>query len=305
VTTLRIATRGSTLARWQADYVAGLLTAAHGVACEMVIVTTAGDQRADVPIHALGGTGVFVKEVQQALLDRRADIAVHSAKDLPSLTPSGLELACVPARADARDALVGSCLADLAPGAVVATGSVRRRVQLSALRADLRFAELRGNIDSRVRKASEFGAIAVAVAGLIRLGLDEHINEILDPAVMLPQVGQGALAVECRADDAATLRLLDTIDALEAHHCVLAERAFLAGIGGGCDQPVGALATGRDGVVTLDALVADLDGVLHRTREVGTAPSELGAAAARTLKPALNLRAWRGDSTQVREGGVE
>ncbi len=163
----------------------------------------------DVPIHAIGGTGVFAKEVQQTVLDGRADVAVHSAKDLPaSDNPDGLMIAAVPERADPRDALVGSTLAALPAGARVATGSVRRRAQLVSLRPDLTFAELRGNIATRLARAADYDAIVVAAAALVRLGLDERADELLEPSVMLPQVGQGALAVECRADDAATLERL-------------------------------------------------------------------------------------------------
>ncbi len=206
---LRVATRGSELARWQARRVAALL----GPETELVVVSTAGDQRVDVPIHAVGGTGIFVKEVQQAVLDGRADVAVHSAKDLPaSDNPDGLVLAAVPERADPRDVLVGSTLEALPAGARVATGSVRRRAQLAALRPDLTFAELRGNIATRLDRATDFDAIVMAAAALERLGLDDRIDEYLEPSVVLPQVGQGALAVECRIDDDDTLARVAAID---------------------------------------------------------------------------------------------
>ena len=177
-----------------------------------MIVSTVGDRDTTSPIHALGGTGVFVKEIQEAVLRGEADVAVHSAKDLPAETPDGLLLACVPEREDPRDALVGSALADIPTGGRVGTGSVRRRAQLSSLRPDLTFAELRGNIPTRLERAKELDAGVVAFAALVRLGLAHEAAEVLEPSVMLPQVGQGALAVECRADDADALAVLATID---------------------------------------------------------------------------------------------
>src|SRR5437763_11327944 len=195
---LRIATRGSRLALWQAERVAILL----GGEAELVVVSTTGDQRTDVPIWTIGGTGVFVKEVQQAVLDGRADLAVHSAKDLPSETAVGLRLAAVPERADPRDALVGARLDDIPAGGTIGTGSVRRQAQLAALRPDLRFVSIRGNIETRIGKAGgDVDAVAVAFEALDRLGLAGRAAEVLDPALMLPQVAQGALAVECRAGD--------------------------------------------------------------------------------------------------------
>jgi hydroxymethylbilane synthase len=285
-TPVRIATRGSALARWQAERVAARLHATGGVTCELVVVTTTGDARRDVPIHELGGTGVFVREVQQAVLEGRADLAVHSAKDLPSTTADGLLLACVPERADVRDALVGARLDTLRADDTVATGSVRRRAQLAAAVPGLRFAELRGNIDTRLAKAGDHTAIVVAVAALERLGLAESITDRLPVEVMLPQVGQGALAIECRADDRATQELLAALDDGAAHRAVHAERAFLAGIGGGCDAPVGALASSHDdGTLVLDALVADRSGRLHRTNVTGDDPDDVGARAASALAP--------------------
>ena len=262
---LRLATRGSRLALWQAERVAALL----GADVELVVVKTGGDRRRDEPIHAMGGTGVFVKEVQDAVLEGRADLAQHSAKDLPSITPVGLVLAAVPERGDARDALVGSTFAALPPDARVATGSVRRRAQLAALRPDLRFEELRGNVDTRLAKASTFDAIVLAAAGLDRLGLADHIAERLDTGLVLPMVGQGALAVECRADDDAALARLAAIDDRAAHTCVRAERQFLARLGGGCSLPCAAYAVVREGRVHIDALLAAPDGstVLRATAE--------------------------------------
>ena len=253
---LRIASRGSELALWQANHVASLL----GDDTEVVVISTAGDRNRDVPISAIGGRGVFTKEVQAAVLDGRADLAVHSAKDLPSapeLQPEGLVLACVPERADPRDALVGSTLDDLGPGATIATGSVRRRAQLADRRPDLTFTELRGNMDTRVSKVPSGGAVVVAYAALLRLGWESKIAEVLSPSVVLPQVGQGALAIECRADDADARRALAAIEHEPSRRCVDAERSWLATLGGGCDLPAGAHCT-PDG--RLRAVLASFDG---------------------------------------------
>lgn len=259
---LRIATRGSALARWQSHHVGALLRRAHpGLVIEEVIVSTAGDRSRDVPISAIGGIGVFTKEVQAAVLDGRADLAVHSAKDLPSnpdLQPEGLVIAAVPHRADPRDAMVGAALVDIPPGGAVGTGSVRRRVQLADRRPDLTFGELRGNVDSRITKAGEFAAVVIALAALERLGRTDVVAEVLDPVVMLPQVGQGALAVECRPEMA---ELVAAIEHPSSRRCVDAERAWLATLGGGCDLPAGAHCTASDdGSVRLRAMLASRDG---------------------------------------------
>lgn len=258
---LRVATRGSALARWQAERVIELLRRRGDVEAELVVVETTGDRRTDVPLHEIGGTGVFVKEVQEAVLDGRADVAVHSAKDLPALTPEGLVFAAVPERADARDALVGSTLDALPTGAVVATGSVRRRAQLAARRPDIGFAELRGNMHTRLEQAAKYDAILVAAAALDRLGLQDRVAERLSPSVMLPQVAQGALAVECRVDDTSTRDRLGAIDDPRVRRPVDAERAFLAELGGGCSLPVGAHATVASGSeIMIAGLLASPDG---------------------------------------------
>jgi hydroxymethylbilane synthase len=278
---LRAATRASALARVQTDLVAALL----GEDVEPVVVQTTGDRRADVPIWEIGGQGVFVKEVQAAVLDGRADIAVHSAKDLPSREADGLVIGAIPERDDSRDALVGSTLEGLPVGARVGTGSVRRRAQLAWYRPDLTFAGLRGNVDTRLAKAAEFHAIVVAAAALRRLGRGQAIAETLDPAIVLPQVGQGALAVECRADDAGVRRRLAEIDHTPSRLMVEAERAYLREIGEGCELPVGALARiTHEGGVILDAMIASLDGHrLLRDRAEGDDPEEVGRRLARRL----------------------
>jgi hydroxymethylbilane synthase len=283
---IRLATRGSALARWQAEEVGRLLAGAHpGVEATLVVVETLGDLRLDREVWELGGQGVFVKEVQVAVLTGRADLAVHSAKDLTSTTAPGLALAAMPLRADPRDALVGRSLADLAEGAMVATGSVRRRAQLAALRPDLTFVGLRGNIATRLDKVPVDGAVLVARAALDRLGLAGRAAQTLEPAVMLPQVGQGAIAVECRADDERSRTLLAAIDDPTISVAVRAERAFLARLGGGCDLPVAAYATVDGDRVTIEGLVAAADGsAVLRDRRSGsrseaTAMGEALAAA--------------------------
>lgn len=270
---LRIATRGSDLARWQANHVASLLDCP----VELVVVDTTGDRLASASIASLGGKGVFVKEVQAAVLDGRADLAVHSAKDLPSQTFEGLVLAAVPERGDPRDALVGSPLAELRPGAVVATGSARRRAQLADLRPDLTFTGLRGNIPTRLEKAAQYDAIVVAAVALERLGLAGHVAEVLPASVMVPQVGQGALAVECRDDDGATRERLASIEHRDSRRAVDAERGFLAELGGDCDLPAGAFAEVDGDDVHLVGLLASLDGrIVLRHRANSTRPDELG-----------------------------
>ncbi len=283
---LRVATRGSALARWQAERVVARLQDCLGDrGAELVVIETTGDQRADEPLHAIGGTGVFVKEVQAAVLAGQADVAVHSAKDLPAQSFSGLVLAAIPERADPRDALVGSTLADLPTGAVVATGSVRRRAQLAHLRPDLGFAELRGNIHTRLERAAGFAAIVVAAAALDRLDLSSRIAERLDPAVMVPQVAQGALAVECRVDDQATLAQLQTINDPTAERAVVAERAFLAELGSGCSLPIGAYAQIEGADVVITGILSSYDGrVVYRE----TVRDERAVVAGQTLAGALS-----------------
>ena len=297
---LRLATRGSPLALWQAGRVADLL-ARTGVETTLVVVDTVGDRRIDVPLDRLGGQGVFVKEVQSAVVGGKADAAVHSAKDLPAsplLAPPGLVLAAFPERADPRDVLVGGTVDALATGALVATGSARRRVQLTDLRPDLTFAGLRGNLARRLATVGqgEVAAVVVAKAAIDRLGWSPPPGlavEVLGTSVMTPQVGQGALAVECRADDGLTRDALAAIDDPTAGPLVTAERAFLAELGGGCTLPVGAHAvwadaepmgddTGRP--LRLAGMLASDDGrIVLRHRQEGTVPDLVGRSVARYL----------------------
>ena len=244
MTTLRLATRGIAQARTQAEFVAGRL-ADHGVEAELVIVETHGDrtQATNVPLHTIGGQGVFVKEVQTAVLDGRADVAVHSAKDLPTETDPQLIIGAYTERRDAADALIGATLDDLPLGATVATGSVRRRAQLAIARPDLQFVELRGNIHTRLERIPDDGAIVMAVAALQVLGLTERLTERLDPDRFVPAIGQGCVALECRVADETTRAALAAIDHPATRIAVEIERAFLGELGSGCSLPVGAHVT--------------------------------------------------------------
>jgi hydroxymethylbilane synthase len=285
--TLRVATRGSALALWQAEHVAGMLQSVEpSLAIEMVIVETHGDRNPQTPIDQLGGKGVFAKEIQLAVLEERADITVHSAKDLPTGTPEGLVLAAVPPRWDPRDCLVGSTLANLPDGGVVATGSLRRRAQLAHVRPDLRFETLRGNVPTRVEKSVDFDAIILACAGLDRLGLAERIAERLEVDVMMPQVGQAAIAVECRRNDYDIRPVVERIEHSATRHCVDAERGFLSELGGDCSLPAAAHATIAGDGLRVEALISTVDG---RTllREEMTGPASAGAALGRSLANVL------------------
>lgn len=287
---LRLATRRSELALWQARHVAELLGAVHpGIEVELVPVSTEGDRRSDVPLSEIGGKGIFATEVQAAVLDGRADLAVHSAKDLPAVTGEGLALVAVPERGDPRDALVGGSLDELAPGAVVATGSARRRAQLAAMRPDLVFAELRGNMATRLAKAAEFDAIVVAAVAFERLGLAAHLTEVLDESWFVPQVAQAALAVECRDGDDATIALVAGIEHEPSRRRVDAERAFLAELGGDCSLPAGAHARLEpDGSLHLDAvLAAGVQGPVLRDQEVGVEAASVGRDLAVRLRTQL------------------
>jgi hydroxymethylbilane synthase len=255
---LVIASRGSQLALWQARWVESQLIAA-GHECRIEIIKTTGDKITDVPLAKVGGKGLFTKEIEEALLDGRAQLAVHSLKDLPTELPEGLVLAAVPERQDPRDAVVGRKLADLPPGAKVGTSSLRRSAQLRSLRPDLVIESVRGNLDTRLRKLDEgqYDSILLAAAGLNRLGWGARIAELLSPGIMCPAVGQGALAIETRAGSEAAVALLDHAD---THTAILAERALLGALGGGCQVPIGAWAQVYEGTVHLHAIVAAPDG---------------------------------------------
>jgi hydroxymethylbilane synthase len=263
--TVRIATRRSPLAKWQANHVADLLRRQEpGLEVRLHELMTRGDRILEVPLAQVGGKGLFVKEIEDALLAGEAEIAVHSMKDLPALLAEGLAIGAVPVREDPRDALCSprwKTLDKLPKGARVGTSSLRRSAQLKALRPDLQTEVVRGNVQTRLDKASQgLDAVVLAYAGLRRLGLDGHATQVLSPEEMLPAVAQGALALEARAADAASMRRLAALDDPETRQRVEAERGFLARIEGGCQVPIAGHATVAGGQVHLRALVASLDG---------------------------------------------
>jgi hydroxymethylbilane synthase len=286
-----IGTRGSKLALIQTDMVRTALERAHAdLRIEVEQITTKGDVILDRPLSAIGDKGLFVTEIEDALRAGRIDLAVHSAKDLPSELPPDMTLAAFPPREDPRDALVardGLCLAGLPRGARVGTSSLRRACQLRALRPDLQIAELRGNVDTRLRKLREgqYDAIVLAAAGLLRLGLAGEISEYLDPTEMQPAVSQGILGIETRAGDEAMAALLAPLDDPAARAAASAERAFLARIGGGCQVPLGAYAHLDGATLVLSGMIGALDGRLVRGARSGPAshPAALGTRLAEKL----------------------
>ena len=286
---IRIGSRGSALALWQAEHVAARLQAL-GHEIEIRVITTTGDRVLDRRLEAVGGKGAFLKEIEEALLARDVDLAVHSLKDVPTALPEGLRLCAYLERADPRDALISAAgvpLAALPAGARVGTTSLRRQAQLRARRPDLTILDLRGNVDTRLRKLREgaFEAILLAVAGLTRLGRQAEISEALDPETLLPAPGQGAIALECRVHDIEVGEAVAPLHHPATEAAVVAERAFLAALGGGCNVPLGAYAVQDAGSLWLRALVARVDGsALLRGEQRGTLPSELGRALAEELR---------------------
>ncbi len=284
---LRLGTRGSPLARWQAGWVADQLSS-YGIPVELVPINTQGDLQQVGPIGAIGTQGVFTKELQRALLDGRIDLAVHSLKDLPTEFAPEFAIGAVPERASVHDVLIsrsGLTLAQLPPGAVVGTSSLRRGAQLRAIRPDLTIQSLRGNVPTRVRKAlaadpdqgAGYDAIVLAEAGLVRLQMDAHITETLSPSVMLPAPAQGALGVQCRAADQAVLNRLAALDHTPTRQAVTAERAFLHALDSGCRLPVAAWARGAGDWLTLTGRVISLDGTQVITVEQIARPSDAEA----------------------------
>ncbi len=266
---LVFATRPSKLARWQTDYVINALKSLHpDLECEEKIITTQGDKILDKPLPEIGGKGLFTQELESELLNGDVHCAVHSLKDLPVENRTGLTVGCIPVRAEVRDALIsanGYTLATLPNGASVGTSSLRRAAQILSLRPDFKTESLRGNVDTRLRKAmdGQYDAIILAGAGLTRLGLDNYVTEWLSLDVMLPAPGQGALAVQCRTDDKETLAVLSKFEDEATRKAVIAERAFLSGLGGGCAVPVAAYATVESQtpkVINLTGLVIAKDG---------------------------------------------
>jgi hydroxymethylbilane synthase len=291
VSVLRIGSRGSALALWQANFIRGRLRELAAVESEVVVIRTSGDRSPQAVISALSVKGVFIKELEDALLDRTVDLAVHSMKDVPTKIPEGLVFPAIPSREDPSDCLVsrsGAKWQELALGARVGTGSLRRQAQLRRVRPDLDVRELRGNVDTRLKKldAGEFDAIVLAKAGLDRLGLSQRITGVFSPETMLPAVGQGALGVECRADDRETRALLAKLDHAETRAAVTAERALLAELEGGCQVPLGAQGRVANHRLMLDAVVLALDGADALRRAASGDPSqaeEIGRRLGREL----------------------
>lgn len=285
---LRIGSRGSQLALWQANHVAGLLRN-QGHRVEIEIIKTTGDKILDVALAKVGTKGMFTKEIEEALADRRIDLAVHSLKDVPTELQPQFTLAAIMKREDPRDAFISvkyARLQDLPRGAKVGTSSLRRQCQLKAMRPDLEIFPLRGNVDTRLRKleSGEYDAIILAAAGVKRLGLDKHVRSRIEPEVMCPAVGQGALAIEARSSDTEVLSDLKFLNHPETHSAIACERAVLGSLGGGCQVPIGAFAEERNGVFHLRAMVGRPDGseILREVAE-GKDPEQLGRETAQKL----------------------
>ena len=292
-TPLRIGTRGSQLARAQTQWVVAQLQTAHPeLRVEIQIIQTTGDLRRDIPFNQVGTKGMFVKEIEQALLDNEIDVGVHSLKDMPSELPQGLTLSCFPVREDPRDAFISRenvPLENLPDGSIVGTSSTRRHTQLGVARPEWVITELRGNLDTRLRKldTGEYDAIILACAGLSRLGLSHRITAPIDPVMCVPAAGQGALALETRKNDSEIAALLSALNHLDTQDCVAAERAFLRELGGGCSVPAGAYAKLDGDSMTLMGVLATDGGInLHRHIVYGhrSLAEYLGAELAKTLQ---------------------
>ena len=288
---LRIGSRGSILARWQAEFVRKQLFQVTGVEAEIVIIKTAGDKMQHAPLTQIGGKGIFIKELEEALLEETVDLAVHSVKDIPTETPGRLHFPAVCRRDDVRDCLVshnGTALANLRQGARVGTSSLRRQAQLRHYRPDLDIRELRGNVDTRLRKveSGEYDAIVLSKAGLDRLGWSQKITEPLSTEISLPAIGQGAIAIQSRFKDVDAAAILDKLDDAETRTAIIAERALMAAVQGGCQVPLGAWARIERGQLVMDAVVCSVDGG-HYVRQKASAPpeqaTELGQYMARQL----------------------
>ncbi|PLX60795.1 hydroxymethylbilane synthase [Sedimenticola selenatireducens] len=289
---LRIATRKSPLAMWQAEHVAKLLRQAHpGLQVELIVMSTQGDKILDTPLAKIGGKGLFVKELEQGMLEGRADIAVHSMKDVPVELPEGLHLAVIMEREDPRDAFVSnrySRLEDLPEGSVVGTSSLRRQCQLADRRPDLKIAPLRGNVNTRLRKLDEgeFDAIILATAGLKRLGFQQRITSYIESGDSLPAIGQGAIGIECRSDDERVNALIQPLHDPETACCVLAERAMNHRLMGGCQVPIAGFAVLNHGKLFMRGLVGEPDGSRIMRAEINGPAGEaeaLGIAVAEDL----------------------
>ena len=287
---LRIGTRGSALALWQANHIAERLAQLHGLETELVRIRTSGDRLQSVAVSQAGasadGKGIFIKELEDALLSGAVDLAVHSMKDVPTEAPSGLAFPAVTRREDVRDCLIsreGGTLENLPHGSRIGTSSLRRQAQLRHHRPDLEMVDVRGNVDTRLRKlaAGEFDAVVLALAGLKRLGVADKVSQVLDEKVMLPAVGQGAIGIETRADDRDTSKFVAALDDAETRACVTAERALLHELQGGCQVPLGAWARRVDGELRLEAAVFSADGREFVRRDDRGAPGDADAIGKR------------------------
>lgn len=275
--TIKIGTRQSALALWQAEYVAKCLREKYpGLTVELVKMTTKGDRILDAPLSKIGGKGLFTKALETAMLERRTDIAVHSLKDMPAIVPEGLAIACITKRFDPGDAFVSNKydrFDQLPRGAVIGTSSLRRKAQLLALRPDLTIRDLRGNVNSRLAKldAGEYDAVILACAGLKRLGFGDRIKEVVSQEDLLPAVGQGALAIEAREGDEEVLDLIKFLNDEDTRTAANLERSFLARVEGGCQVPVGVYAQVKDGSIEAEAVIASLDGAkVYRGKITGS-----------------------------------
>ncbi len=300
---LRIGSRGSILARWQAEFIRKQLFQVSGVEAEIIIIKTAGDKMQQAPLTQIGGKGIFIKELEEALLEETVDLAVHSVKDIPTETPSRLHFPAVCRRDDVRDCLVthkGDTLAALKQGARVGTSSLRRQAQLRHYRPDLDIRELRGNVDTRLRKveSGEYDAIVLSKAGLDRLGWSQKMTEPLSPEISLPAVGQGAIAIQSRVKDTEASDLLGKLDDPETRTAIIAERALLAALRGGCQVPLGAWARMERGELVMDAVVCSVDG-LQYVRQRATAPPEQAAQLGQQMAKLLSEGGARGILDEV------
>lgn len=288
---LRIGSRGSKLALWQANHIRVRLERECGASAEIIVIKTSGDRSQTQPLGEIGGKGIFVKEIEDALLEDKVELAVHSSKDLPTETPAGLCFPAICIRDDVRDALIsksGASLADLPHGARIGTSSLRRQAQLRHARPDLQFVDMRGNVDTRLAKLDrgDCDAIVLAKAGLDRLGWSSRITEVLSVEISLPAVGQGALAIEARESEREIASVLAKLNHTETRAAVFAERALLREVQGGCQIPLGAWARIEDGQLMLDACIASLDGAKYIRKRVSgpvAEPESLGIRAGREL----------------------
>jgi hydroxymethylbilane synthase len=291
---ITIGTRGSKLALWQANYIADCIRSQYpDVDVSLLHIVTTGDKILDVPLAKIGGKGLFTKELENAMLNKEIDLAVHSLKDMPTQLPEGLLLAAITERVDAGDAFISpnyGTVEKLPQGAKVGTSSLRRKAQLLKYRPDLTIGDLRGNLDTRLKKLEngEFDAIILAVAGLRRLGWQKQITQVLPQDICLPAVGQGALAIEARSDDEEVLEMLAFLNHQETRWAVEAERAYLAQVEGGCQIPIGVFGKIEQAVLTLEAVILSVDGIRQIRQRISGAPEEGKSLGCQLAQQMLN-----------------